>query len=88
MSGPLGVAKLTATEGMLLTAFARAPAGKLETWQIADMLEVQVDESMKASISVRIARLRKKLVDVGAQGVVIESIRNVGYQLLVHLVIN
>jgi DNA-binding response OmpR family regulator len=40
---------------------------------------------MKSSISVRIARLRKKLVDVGAEGVVIESIRNVGYQLLVHI---
>lgn len=85
MSGPLGAVKLTATEGMLLTAFARAPAGKLETWQIADMLEVQVDESMKASISVRIARLRKKLVDVGAEGVLIESIRNVGYQLILHI---
>jgi DNA-binding response OmpR family regulator len=70
---------------MLLTAFARAPAGKLETWQIAEMLGVVADETMKSSISVRIARLRKKLVDVGAEGAVIESIRNVGYQLLVHI---
>jgi DNA-binding response OmpR family regulator len=85
MSGPLCSAKLTATEGMLLTAFARAPAAKLETWQIAEMLGVEPDETMKSSISVRIARLRKKLVDVGAEGVVIESIRNVGYQLLVHI---
>jgi DNA-binding response OmpR family regulator len=85
MFGPLCSAKLTATEGMLLTAFARAPAGKLETWQISEMLGVVADETMKSSISVRIARLRKKLVDVGAEGVVIESIRNVGYQLLVHI---
>jgi len=82
MTGPLGSAKLTATEGMLLTAFARAPAGKLETWQIAEMLDVEADEAMNSSISVGIARLRKKLRDVGADGVVIESIRNVGYQLL------
>ena len=85
ITGALGCTKLTATEGMLLTAFARAPAGKLETWQIAEMMGVEPDETMKSSISVRIARLRKKLVDVGAEGVVIESIRNVGYQLLVHI---
>jgi DNA-binding response OmpR family regulator len=85
LSGPLGNVKLTATEAMLLTAFARAPAGKLETWQIAEMLGVEADETMKNSIAVRIARLRKKLMDLGAAGVVIESIRNVGYQLLVHV---
>lgn len=85
ITGPLGYTKLTATEGMLLTAFARAPAGKLETWQIAEMMGVEADATMKSSISVRIARLRKKLVDVGADGVVIESIRNIGYQLLVHI---
>ena len=85
LSGPLGLAKLTGTEGMLLTAFARAPAGKLETWQIAEMMGVKADDTMKASISVRIARLRKKLVDLGAEGLVIESIRNVGYQLLIHI---
>ena len=70
---------------MLLTALARAPAGKLETWQIAEMLEVSVDETMKSSIVMRIVRLRKKLSDAGAEGIVIEAIRNVGYQLLLHL---
>lgn len=88
ITGTAGVVKLTATEAMLLTALARAPAGKLETWQIAEMLEVEVDETMKASIAMRIVRLRKKLLDAGAQGVVIESIRNIGYQILVHIEIN
>lgn len=85
LSGPLGEAKLTATEGTMLTAFARAPAGKLETWQLAEILGVEADETMKNSIAVRIARLRKKLMDIGAEGLVIESIRNIGYQLLVHI---
>lgn len=85
LQGPLGLTKLTPTEAMLLTAFARAPAGKLETWQIAEMLGVVADETMKSSIAVRMTRLRKKLMDLGAEGVVIESIRNVGYQLLVHV---
>lgn len=85
VTGSAGVVKVTATEAMLLTALARAPAGKLETWQLAELLDVQVDETMKASIAMRFVRLRKKLADAGAQGVVIESIRNVGYQILVHI---
>ena len=88
VTGSAGVVKLTATEAMLLTALARAPAGKLETWQIAEMLEVSVDETMKSSIVMRIVRLRKKLTDAGAEGIVIEAIRNVGYQLLVHIEVN
>ena len=51
-------------------------------------LGVEADETMKSSIAVRIARLRKKLLDVGVEGVVIESIRNIGYQLLVHIEIS
>lgn len=85
LQGPKGVSKLTPTEAMVLTALARAPAGQLETWQIAEMLGLVADESMKSNIAVRMTRLRKKLMDVGADGVVIESIRNVGYQLLVHV---
>jgi DNA-binding response OmpR family regulator len=88
LTGQAGVVKLTATEVMLLTALARAPAGKLETWQIAEMLDVEMNETMKASITVRIARLRKKMQDAGAQGIVIESIRNVGYQIVAHIEIN
>jgi DNA-binding response OmpR family regulator len=88
VTGSAGVVKLTATEAMLLTALARAPAGKLDTWQIAEMLEVPVDETMKASIVMRIVRLRKKLSEAGAEGIAIESIRNVGYQLLVHIEVN
>lgn len=61
VSGSAGVVKLASTEAMLLRALVRAPEAKLETWQIAEMLEVQVDETMKASIAMRIARLRKTL---------------------------
>jgi DNA-binding response OmpR family regulator len=85
LSGPLGIMKSTGSESVLLTAFARAPGGKLETWQIAEILAVEVNEAMKNSIAVRIARLRKKLIDVGAPGLVIESIRNTGYRLLIDL---
>ena len=85
ITGATGTTRLTSNEVMLLTAFARAPSGKLETWQIAEMLNVVLDETMRNSIKVRMTRLRKKLADVGAEGLVIESIRSIGYQLLVHI---
>jgi DNA-binding response OmpR family regulator len=74
--------KLTIQEATVLTAMARAPAGKLETWQIAELLDVEVDESFKASLAVRMVRLRKKLTDAGVTGTPIEAIRQFGYQLV------
>ena len=85
ITGTAGVVKITPAEAMLLTAFARAPAGKLETWQIAEIVELQAEDSLKAGVAMRVARLRKKLADAGAQGLVLESIRNTGYQILVHI---
>ncbi len=81
LQGHQATIKLTAQEAVVLTAMARAPAGRLETWQIADLLDAEVDESFKSSLAVRMVRLRKKLTDAGAEGLVIESLRNIGYQL-------
>ena len=39
-----------------------------------------LSEEQKANIQVRMVRLRKKLHQAGAEGAVIEAIRNVGYQ--------
>jgi DNA-binding response OmpR family regulator len=77
--------KLSAQEAIVLTALARAPAGRLETWQIAELLDAEMDESFKSSLAVRMVRLRKKLTDAGAEGLVIESLRNIGYQLTTHI---
>jgi DNA-binding response OmpR family regulator len=85
LQGHQGLVKLTAQEAIVLTALARAPAGRLETWQIAELLDAEVDESFKASLAVRIVRLRKKLNDAGAEGLVVESLRNIGYQLTTHV---
>jgi len=80
-----GVVKLTPQETVVLTCMARAPAGKLETWQFAELLQMDLDEAFKASLAVRMVRLRKKMVDAGAQGNAIESLRNVGYQITTHI---
>ena len=85
LKGPSAVVKLTIQEVTVLTAMARAPAGKLETWQIAELLEVDIDESFKASLAVRMVRLRKKLSEAGVSGIAIEAIRQFGYQLVAHI---
>lgn len=85
LQGQQTVVKLTTQEAIVLTALARAPAGRLETWQMAELLDAEVDESFKASLAVRMVRLRKKLIDAGAEGAVIESLRNIGYQLTTHI---
>lgn len=83
LTGPQGVVRLSSAEADMLMAFARAPASRLETWQLAHVLGLEMGGLNKASLEVRIVRLRKKLSEAGATGAVIESIRNVGYQLSV-----
>ena len=74
---------LTQDESLLLTAMAHAPAGQLETWQFAELLDSDLSERFQSNLAVRMARLRKKLIQVGATGMPIQSLPNVGYQLLV-----
>lgn len=69
----------------MLTAFSRAPSQRLAYWQLADIVGIKLDERGKASLEVRVVRLRKKLQRVGVSGVAIEAIRGDGYQLLEHL---
>jgi DNA-binding response OmpR family regulator len=87
LQGSLAAVKLTPQEATVLTAMARAPAGRLETWQLAELLGADTDEAFKASLAVRMVRLRKKLTDAGAQDVCIESLRNIGYQLTTPVVV-
>ena len=87
LKGLLAAVKLTPQEAMVLTAMARAPAGRLETWQLAELLGSETDEAFKASLAVRMVRLRKKLTVAGAQDACIESLRNIGYQLTTHVVV-
>jgi DNA-binding response OmpR family regulator len=81
IEGPAGKVTLTVSERTLLTAFARAPAGRLEVWQIAELLNIEITTANRSRLEVRIFRLRKKLMSAGAQGSVIEAVRSFGYQL-------
>jgi DNA-binding response OmpR family regulator len=81
LHGPAGSVRLTPAEEALLTAFARAPSGRLESWQLLELLGMDSAEASKTSLEVRITRLRKKLAQAGAEGHCLESIRGIGYQL-------
>jgi len=83
LHGPTGEVRMTSSEEILLTAFARAPSGRLENWQFAELLNIDMADFNKSSLELRIVRLRKKLAQAGAQGQCLESIRSIGYQLTV-----
>ena len=81
LHGPSGQVHLTSAEESLLTAFARAPSGRMENWQLLELFGMDSADVSKTSLEVRITRLRKKLSQVGIEGQSLESIRSVGYQL-------
>ncbi len=81
LSGPSGETRLSSSEVDLLSAISRAPSLRLETWQLAEVLKLDVSELNKSSLEVRIVRLRKKLIQVGAAAPGIDAIRNFGYRL-------
>jgi DNA-binding response OmpR family regulator len=81
LHGPSGSVRLTPAEETLLTAFARAPSGRLENWQLLELQGLDSADASKTGLEVRITRLRKKLALAGAEGQCLESIRSIGYQL-------
>lgn len=80
LTGPAGVVKISATEATLLKAFTQSSDARLDFEQVAQCMGLVLSEEQKANIQVRMVRLRKKLHQAGAEGAVIEAIRNVGYQ--------
>ena len=82
LKGPLARVRLTRSEAQMVKAFSSAPDGVLTFSFIAQVLDMDLSQELdKAALQVRMVRLRKKIHSSGAQGSVIESVRNVGYQL-------
>ena len=82
LNGPKGSVVISRAELQMLSAFARQ---QLEHWQLMEALGQQPDDLRKATLEVKMVRLRKKLFEVGAEHRCIRSIRLVGYQLCVSL---
>ena len=86
--GPVGEETLQYHEVSVLSALARAPGQTLELWQIAQHLGQPEESFSKASMEVRIARLRRKLVTVSGVENPIRSVRKIGYRLCMPLSID
>lgn len=78
--GPSGESRLTQTDVVLLSAFARAPQQTLEHWQVAQHL-AHGGQISKENLEVKLGRLRKKLLRCGLKPPAIQSIRGIGYKL-------
>lgn len=87
LCGPQGQAQLTSSELKLLEALARAPGQMLQSWQVAAHLGQSEALPSKASVEVRLSRIRKKLVDIGTQGSAIKAIKGYGYKLNVPMTV-
>lgn len=81
LSGPLGETALTHSELKLIEALSRAPGQTLQTWQVATQLGQAESLPSKASVEVRLSRVRKKMIDIGAPNSVIKAIKGFGYRL-------
>lgn len=76
---------LTSTELAILTALSRAPAQRLASWQLAELLGLDLDNYAKSNLEVRMVRLRKKIAQAGVTGKSIVVVRGFGYQLLLNI---
>lgn len=83
LSGPGGATSLNHADVMLLSALARAPGQRLQYWQLIGALGMEVDDTSKANLAVRMTRLRGKLSQAGLTGDVLRAMRGSGYQLCV-----
>ena len=79
---------LTNSELKLIEALARAPGQTLESWQVAAHLGQAESLPSKASVEVRLSRIRKKFADIGAPPTAIKAIKGYGYKLNVNITIS
>ena len=71
----------------VLSAFAKVPDQRMESWQIIELLGQESAQDPKAALELQIVRLRKKLHEAGAASPAIQSIRGWGSQLCVPLLV-
>lgn len=76
---------VTDADATLLSALARAAGQRLAYWQLHEVLGQQPTEANKASLEVRMVRLRKKLTLTTGDDAALKAVRGHGYQLCIEL---
>jgi DNA-binding response OmpR family regulator len=87
LSGAKEVVSVTDTDASVLSALARAPGQRLGFWQLHEVLGQLPNEANKASLEVRMVRLRKKITQASGDDGALKAIRGHGYQLCMALLL-
>lgn len=83
LQGPAGAVAVNAAEAAVLVGLTRSPQRRLDSFQIAALMGQSEDQFNKASLEIRLVRLRKKLVAVGVEPGCLQAQRGIGYQLCI-----
>jgi len=83
LQGPVDTVELNTAEAAVLAGLMRSPHRSLDNFQISTLMGQAEDQYNKASIEIRLVRLRKKLIAVGADPGCLQAQRGVGYQLCI-----
>ena len=88
LQGPEATVNVSDAECLLLGAFAQSAEQRLSNEQMISIVARDGAAVSKTTLEVQIVRLRKKLEQAGAMAPNIKSIRGMGYQLCVPLIVN
>jgi DNA-binding response OmpR family regulator len=87
LSGPAGDLVLSEAEVRLVRALAHAPGRQLAYWQLMEALGLEDATDAKAALEVRVVRLRRKLLELGAPDPAVHAVRRLGYRLVIPVVV-
>jgi DNA-binding response OmpR family regulator len=87
LSNQLLQVELSQTELSLIKGLIEAPNNSLEYWQLLELLNKEVNDKNKSSLTVYIHRLNKKLEELGFPDPAIKSLWKFGYQLTSDIII-
>lgn len=83
LTGSAGTVDVSIQEAQLLKGLAEAAGHRLDYWRLQELLQLDQDERGKATLEVRVSRLKKKLHEAGAAPPAIKSLWKEGYQVCV-----
>lgn len=88
LTGPKDTFHLNPTETTLLAGLARAAGQPLARWQIAELLGSGEELPSDGMLEMRIVRLRKRMIETGAEPPAIKAVHKKGYVLCCKVVLN
>jgi DNA-binding response OmpR family regulator len=68
-------------ELLILKGLIEAPSQRLDYWRLMELIEKEPSDKNKIALGVQIHRLKKKMIQAGAEKNAIKSVHKEGYQL-------